>query len=64
MVPAVIGPVKGLNTEEPALPPLEAATIRMADYVEQQAREQGTPISRKEAVEQARIMMIDSGVMG
>jgi hypothetical protein len=36
----------------------------MADYVEQQAREQGTPISRKEAVEQARIMMIDSGVMG
>ena len=63
-IPAMgLGP-RGITTEDPVLPPLEASIQRMATYLEQQYREAGHPIGRDEAVAQSRIMMADSGVMG
>lgn len=61
---AVVAGPAGVSTEEPGLPPMEQTISRMADYLEDQFRQQGHPIGRGEAMEQARIMMADSGVMG
>lgn len=55
---------KGQTTEEPGLPPLEQTIGRMAEYLEQQGREMGIPMSKAEAVAQARLMMADSGMLG